>query len=225
MGPLQVALAAVGGAGAAVEHADPVAPVILGLVLVLIAAKVGGDLAIRIGQPAVLGELVAGVLIGNLSLAGFGGFEHLETDASLDLLARLGVVILLLEVGLESTVPEMMRVGLPSLLVACLGVVTPFALGWGVGAIFLPGASRAPAQSAGCVHCTTCLSFTLIVTVFPLTMMCSVNHSPSLAMLPTTSVPMSCTWYRLPDLIGSVWELFTCTSNPLAGKPFSWYSV
>ncbi len=139
MGDLPVTLAAASGAAAnAVAHADPVASVLLGLVLVLIAAKLGGDLAIRIGQPAVLGELVAGVLIGNLSLAGFGGFEHLEADASLDLLARLGVVILLFEVGLESTVTEMMRVGLPSLLVACLGVAAPFALGWGVGAVLLP---------------------------------------------------------------------------------------
>lgn len=131
-------LVAAAGASAAGGHADPVAPVLLGLVLVLVSAKLGGDLAVRIRQPAVLGELVAGVLIGNVSLLGFGGFEHLETDAALDLLARLGVILLLFEVGLESTVPQMLRVGLPSLLVATLGVVTPFALGWGVGALFLP---------------------------------------------------------------------------------------
>src|SRR4029434_3075972 len=52
--------------------------------------------------------------------------------------ARCGLVILLFEVGLESTVSDMLKVGLPSLLVAVLGVVTPFALGWGVGAWLLP---------------------------------------------------------------------------------------
>jgi Kef-type K+ transport system membrane component KefB len=59
-------------------------------------------------------------------------------NPSIDVLAQLGVLILLFGVGLESTVREMLKVGLPSLLVAVLGVVTPFALGWGVGAILLP---------------------------------------------------------------------------------------
>jgi Kef-type K+ transport system membrane component KefB len=121
-------------------HAE-ISVVLLALVVILVAAKLGGDLASRIGQPAVLGELVAGVLIGNLGLAGFHGLEFLRRDPSVDLLAQLGVVVLLFEVGLESTVRDMMRVGLSSLLVACLGVVTPFALGWIVGAVFLPGHS------------------------------------------------------------------------------------
>jgi Kef-type K+ transport system membrane component KefB len=56
-------------------------------------------------------------------------------------LAQLGVLILLFAVGLESTVRDMLKVGLPSLLVAVLGVVTPFALGWGVGAVLLPNHS------------------------------------------------------------------------------------
>ena len=58
------------------------------------------------------------------------------------MLARLGVLLLLFEVGLESTVAQMLKVGLSSLLVAILGVVAPFALGWGVGAWLLPGAAR-----------------------------------------------------------------------------------
>src|SRR4029434_7409967 len=55
--------------------------------------------------------------------------------------ARCGLVILLFEVGLESTVSDMLKVGLPSVLVAVLGVVAPFALGWGVGAWMLPDKS------------------------------------------------------------------------------------
>ena len=102
------------------------------------AAKLGGDLAVRLGQPAVLGELVLGVAIGNLTLVGFSGFAHIKADPFIDMLARIGVLLLLFEIGLESTVGQMLKVGLSSLVVACLGIVTPFALGWGVGAWLLP---------------------------------------------------------------------------------------
>lgn len=119
-------------------HVDPVGHVALALVVILIVAKLGGDLAVRLGQPAVLGELVGGVLVGNLSLLGFSGLESLKTDASVDMLSRIGVLILLFEVGLESTVGQMLKVGWSSLLVANLGVAAPFGLGWGVGAWLLP---------------------------------------------------------------------------------------
>jgi Kef-type K+ transport system membrane component KefB len=117
---------------------DAVPTVLLALAVMLAAAKIGGDLAVRIGQPAVLGELVGGVLLGNLHLVGIPWVQGFVTDPSVDVLAQIGVLILLFQVGLESTVRDMMRVGLPSLLVAVLGVVTPFALGWGVGALILP---------------------------------------------------------------------------------------
>src|SRR3990172_7868390 len=110
-------------------HADPVASVALWLVVILLAAKFGGDLAARIGQPAVLGELVIGVVLGNLTLAGFSGLEPIKTDAFIDMFARVGVLVLLFEVGLESTVGQMLKVGLSSLFVATLGVAGPFALG------------------------------------------------------------------------------------------------
>lgn len=126
-------------------HSDPSAPTVLALGIILVLAKVGGDLATRVKQPAVLGELVVGVLLGNLTLLAeaVGGqplryFEALSTDVHLDMLARIGVIILLFEVGLESTVGQMMRVGLSALLVATVGVVTPFALGWLVSAWLLP---------------------------------------------------------------------------------------
>lgn len=122
-------------------HGDPVASVVLALAVMLLAAKVGGHLAARVRQPAVLGELAAGILLGNLSLVGVHWFDTLKTDAGVDLLARLGVVLLLFQVGLESTVAQMMKVGLSAFLVATLGVVGPFVLGWGVGAWLLPGES------------------------------------------------------------------------------------
>ena len=121
--------------------ADPVVPVLLSLAVVLFAAKVGGEIATRLGQPAVLGELGAGVLLGNLNLIGVSAAASMKDDPSLDLLARVGVLLLLFGVGLESTVREMLRVGLSSFLVAVIGVIAPFALGWGAGAWLLPGAS------------------------------------------------------------------------------------
>jgi Kef-type K+ transport system membrane component KefB len=133
------ALAADTGAGIG-AHADPVAGVVVGLAIVLVAAMVGGDLAARIGQPAILGELTAGVLLGNLVLAGFNGADFIRTDASIDMLARLGVILLLFEVGLESTVAQMLGVGLSSFLVATLGVVAPMILGYLAGAWLLPDA-------------------------------------------------------------------------------------
>jgi len=123
------------------SHSDPVTPVVIALAIILAAAKLGGHLAAQVGQPAVLGELVAGVVLGSLDLAGIGWFGSIERDPTVDILARLGVVILLFEVGLESTVRDMLKVGLPSLLVAVLGVAVPFALGWGVGALLLPDRS------------------------------------------------------------------------------------
>src|SRR5262245_49898385 len=96
----------------------PVATVVLGLAVVLVVAKLAGALAIRVGQPAVLGELVGGVLLGNLALAGVHVVDPMKTDPSLAMLAEIGVLILLFEVGLESTVGQMLRVGTSSLAVA-----------------------------------------------------------------------------------------------------------
>ena len=126
---------------AAVPHGDTLAQVVLALAVILAAAKLGGDVAERIGQPAVLGELVVGVLVGNLPLLGVTAFQFITANATIGVLAQLGAIILLFEVGLESTVRDMMRVGARSLAVAVLGVITPWALGWWVGALLLPDRS------------------------------------------------------------------------------------
>ena len=135
-----VPLTAVAGQGheAGGGHGDGIAPVIIALAVMLTAAKLGGDLVSRLGQPPVLGELIAGVVLGNLYLVGVPGLRGLADAPGIEILAQLGVLVLLFQVGLESTVPEMMKVGLVALLVAVLGVVTPFALGWGVGRVLLP---------------------------------------------------------------------------------------
>jgi Kef-type K+ transport system membrane component KefB len=130
-----------GAAEADGGHADPVAPTLLALILILASAKLGSEIFERAGQPAVLGELLAGVVLGNLVLlnAGLSFFEPLRATPPqeqwaivIDNLARLGVIILLFEVGLESTVQNMLKVGPSAFVVAVLGVVAPFILGFGV---------------------------------------------------------------------------------------------
>ena len=120
---------------------DPVAGVILALAIVLVGAKLGGEIAERLGQPAVLGELLAGIILGNLDLVGVSWLARFPGDATIDVLAKLGAVLLLFEVGLESTVGDIMKVGVRAFVVATLGVITPWVLGWGVGALFLPDSS------------------------------------------------------------------------------------
>jgi Kef-type K+ transport system membrane component KefB len=112
---------------AAAEGAD-VARFFLVLAAILAAAKLLGELAERIGQPAVLGELVAGVLLGAsaLGVVPAGGVEA----ELIHVLAELGVVLLLFEIGLETDLKEMFRVGPSALAVAMVGVALPFALGY-----------------------------------------------------------------------------------------------
>ncbi|PJA29239.1 MAG: cation:proton antiporter [candidate division Zixibacteria bacterium CG_4_9_14_3_um_filter_46_8] len=127
-------------------HSDPLAPILVIWVIILVSAKLGGELFERLGQPSVLGELMAGVILGNIILLNpdWTFFEPLRIEAPtegwanfIDLLARLGVILLLFEVGLESTVAEMREVGKSSLLVAATGVIAPFVLGFGISMAFI----------------------------------------------------------------------------------------
>lgn len=100
----------------------------LWIAVILIMGKIG-SLVEKIGQPSVLGELVMGVIMGNLFLLGIDVFEPIKHNGIITFLAELGVVILLFQIGLESNIKEMKKVGLSAFLVAIVGVVAPFALG------------------------------------------------------------------------------------------------
>jgi len=141
-------------------HGDPVAPLVLALAVILVAAKLGGDLATRIGQPSVLGELAVGVVLGNLAVLGYDGLEPIKQDATINMLASVGVLILLFEVGLESTIAQMMQVGRSAFLVATLGVVAPFLLGWGVSAWLMPDHSMYLHVFIGATLCATSVGIT-----------------------------------------------------------------
>lgn len=112
---------------------------LLWIAILLLAAKLAG-LVERFGQPAVLGELVIGVILGNLVLVGIDTFGPVTADPILGFLAELGVIILLFQIGLESNLAQMGRVGTRAFLVAIIGVILPFALGtWIAGPWLLPG--------------------------------------------------------------------------------------
>ncbi len=99
---------------------------LLSLIVIYVAARVMGEVAVRLGQSAVLGELVAGILLGG-SVSGL-----IEPTDVLKLLGEVGVILLLFEVGLESDLQSFLKVGWSAGLVAVIGVVTPFLLGGGV---------------------------------------------------------------------------------------------
>lgn len=102
-------------------------PAFLGmLVIVLAAAKLLGAIAQRFGQPAVLGELIAGAILGPSVL----GVVDPKQE-TFHLLAEIGVVILLFEIGLETDLRRLLQLGGPAVTVAIVGVVLPFTLGYG----------------------------------------------------------------------------------------------
>ncbi len=97
------------------------------LLVILLSAKVFGELAERLGQPAVLGELIGGVVLGT----GIFTFFHLN-DPALALMSEVGVILLLFETGIHSDLDDLLKAGPTASAVAAIGVVVPFALGWGL---------------------------------------------------------------------------------------------
>jgi Kef-type K+ transport system membrane component KefB len=163
------------------------AGVLLSLVLIYLASKVGGELSNRLGLPPVLGELVAGVVVG-MSALHLLVFPEAGADASsslviqflqatgglspqasqsvfqaqsevLSVLAELGVIILLFEIGLESNLKDLMAVGIQATVVACVGVAAPFAAGT-AGLMIFFGIPAVPAIFAGAALTATSIGIT-----------------------------------------------------------------
>src|SRR4030066_348259 len=135
---LSFASEAVPGGG---EHGTNISIIFLWIAIILILAKVSA-LVERVGQPAVLGEILMGICLGNLPLLGIYFFVPMVSNEIMHFLAELGVVILLFYIGMESSVESMAKVGVQSFLVATVGVVVPFVLGTYVaGPILMPGQS------------------------------------------------------------------------------------
>jgi Na+:H+ antiporter len=110
---------------AAPDPAYDVSRVLVALMAILVSTKLLGEIAQRLRQPAVLGELVAGVLLGGSVL----GLVD-PRDPVIHTLAELGVIILLFTIGLETELASLVRVGSAATTVAMVGVAIPFALGY-----------------------------------------------------------------------------------------------
>ena len=164
-----------------------VAGVLLSLVIVYFASKIGGELSNRAGLPAVLGELVGGVVVG-ISVLHLLVFPESGADSSssliisfletttkltpetaeslfqaqsevISVLSELGVIILLFEIGLESNLKELLAVGIQASVVAVVGVTVPFAAGT-AGLMILFGISAVPAIFAGAALTATSIGIT-----------------------------------------------------------------
>lgn len=162
------------------------AGVLLSLIVIYFAAKLGGELCARVNLPSVLGELLGGVVVGisllhlvvfpeNGSEVGSLILNFLEKTAGLEsaaiptvfqaesevisVLAELGVIILLFEIGLESDLRELLRVGPQAAAVAVVGVVVPFAIG-ATGLILIFHVSTIPAVFAGAALTATSIGIT-----------------------------------------------------------------
>ena len=106
-------------------------------------------------QPVVLGELVAGIILGNLTYLGIEFFEGIRHDPGLATFAELGVILLMFEVGVESTVGDLMEVGFNALLVALLGVIAPFIVGFATVRLLFPDFSLWVGIFLGATLCAT----------------------------------------------------------------------
>lgn len=174
----------------ATETADSslvLAAVLLSMVVIYLASKVGGELSNRFGLPPVLGELVGGVVVGisvlHLLVFPEGGADSsnslimtfLQTTGGLSpgaadavfkaqsevisVLSELGVIILLFEIGLESNIKDLIAVGTQAAVVAVVGVVVPFTAGT-VGLMTLFGIPPVPAIFAGAALTATSIGIT-----------------------------------------------------------------
>jgi len=104
--------------------------VIMHILIAIVAAKIAAELAERVKVPAVVGEIIAGLIIGPSALG------LLPRDDTLMILGEIGVILLLFDVGLEIDLGELLSVGRAALAVAVVGVIVPFVLGFGVGLAF-----------------------------------------------------------------------------------------
>jgi Kef-type K+ transport system membrane component KefB len=163
------------------------AGVLLSLVIIYFASKLGGEICSRINLPPVLGELVGGVLVGvsafrlltfpeggstaenSLIISLLQATAGLSQEASqsvftaqsevISVLSELGVVILLFEIGLESDLKELIRVGPQAAIVAVIGVIAPFVSGT-IGLVYLFGVPVIPAVFAGAALTATSIGIT-----------------------------------------------------------------
>jgi Kef-type K+ transport system membrane component KefB len=137
---------------------NPIIPFLLALAIIIFAARVFGSVARRIGQPRVLGELIAGVILGPtlLDMPHWAMFGHIPLHEMVQELAELGVLFLMFIIGLEVEISELAKVGRVAILAGTLGAVLPVALTIPAGLYF--GFSWQVSLFAGVVLAATSVS-------------------------------------------------------------------
>ena len=135
-------------AGLAGSGVDPIASLLVSLVAIFVVTKVLGEVAQRLGQPSVLGELLAGVLLGGSVLGVIDA-----NNPVLHAMAEIGVMVLLFETGLHTELRSLLSVGSAATAVGLAGVVMPFAAGYASALAF--GVAPVPALVCGAALCAT----------------------------------------------------------------------
>lgn len=134
-------------------HIASITSILANLLVILLGAKIFSELAERWGQPAVLGELLGGVVLG------FGLFSFFRPeDPVLAIMAEIGVILLLFETGINSDLSQLLKAGPVSLAVACVGVAVPFLLGYGLMSVL--GYSQMQAVFIGAALTATSVGIT-----------------------------------------------------------------
>ncbi|HSN77000.1 MAG TPA: cation:proton antiporter [Anaerolineae bacterium] len=130
----------------------------LALVILISAAKLGGYISLRLGQPSVLGELIAGLILGPslLDTLHQTPFTSQHLDETIALLAEMGVLLLMFLAGLELHIQDLVKSGKVAALAGTLGVVVPVVMGFGIGRAF--GMPTLPALFVGLVLAATSVS-------------------------------------------------------------------
>lgn len=161
MFPLAVQAAGVAAPGE--ESHSPLSLTFLFLAILLIAAKFGGIIE-RYGQPSVVGELLAGIGLSIIGFLGWGMIDEMRHNISMEFFAELGAVLLLFQIGLESNISQMKKVGARALMVAIIGVVAPFGLGtFVVGPLLFPGVEQVTYLFIGAAMVATSVGITASV--------------------------------------------------------------
>jgi Kef-type K+ transport system membrane component KefB len=130
----------------------------LALVILISAAKLGGWISLRLGQPSVLGEIIAGLLLGPslINVLHLGPFISEHLGETITLLAEIGVLLLMFLAGLELHITDLVKSGKVAALAGGLGVVLPVAMGYGIGRLF--SMEPLPAVFVGLVLAATSVS-------------------------------------------------------------------
>lgn len=126
---------------------------VLSLILIIVATKLAGDLSARLGQPTVLGKLIAGVILGPAVL------NWVQNGELIHVFAEIGVLLLMFIAGLETDMEQLRKNWLPSVAVAIGGIILPYIGGYSLALAF--GLSQTYALFIGLLLCATSVSITV----------------------------------------------------------------